>query len=77
MCQENTCELKESCKRFKAKSNKIHQSYFSENPRNLDNSCDYYWEIKDNTILTEDDEWKEFNKYMDEIIYKETSDAIL
>jgi hypothetical protein len=50
MCQGTNCPLKDSCYRYKAKPNKIWQSWFTESPIK-DGKCDMYWgENAENTL---------------------------
>ena len=64
MCKDNNCLLKDNCLRFKGEPNKYQQSYFLESPLKSDNTCEYFYEIKKNTPLTEKEEWDLFYKNM-------------
>ncbi len=45
-CTGLNCLLKETCYRYKAKSDNLYQSYFTEVPYNLDKKkCEYYYLI--------------------------------
>lgn len=48
MCDVVDCKLKETCYRFNAKVNEYRQTYFAEDPRKEDGSCEYYWKIENN-----------------------------
>jgi hypothetical protein len=52
MCNGNYCELANTCYRYKAEPSKYNQSYFVK-PPNINNQCDYYWEM--DTKLTKDE----------------------
>lgn len=62
MCQDNKCNEKDTCLRYKGEIS-YYQSYFTETPR-IDDECEYYYEIKNNTPLTEKEEMKQFNDNM-------------
>ena len=59
MCQDNSCNKKEACLRFKGEPNPYQQSYFLETPFK-NNDCEFYYEIKENTPLTEKEEMNQF-----------------
>lgn len=45
-CTGLNCPLKESCYRYKAKSDNLYQSYFIEVPYNSnEDKCEYYYPI--------------------------------
>jgi hypothetical protein len=67
-CEGYSCSFKETCLRYKGEANKHAQQWFVENPANPDKTCEYYWQIKPNTPLTEKDEWKQFNEMLPEIL---------
>ena len=67
-CEGYSCSFKETCLRYKGEANKHAQHWFVENPANPDKTCEYYWQIKPNTPLTEKDEWKQFNEMLPEIL---------
>ncbi len=52
MCNGNYCELAKTCYRYKAEPSEYRQSYFVK-PPNINNQCDYYWEM--DTKLTKDE----------------------
>ena len=66
-CQDISCPKKQTCLRFKGEPNKYQQSYFLESPLK-DNECEFYYEIKENTPLTEKDEMELFYKNINEIL---------
>jgi hypothetical protein len=43
MCDNTQCELKEKCFRFMAKPNEYRQSYYEDDVRNEDGSCDKFY----------------------------------
>jgi hypothetical protein len=43
MCDNTQCELKEKCFRFMAKPNEYRQSYYEDDVRNEDCSCDKFY----------------------------------
>lgn len=45
MCNNNACSMKLECYRFMAEANPYRQAYFSDDPRNSDRTCDYYWAV--------------------------------
>lgn len=45
MCKGNGCILRGTCYRFKAVPD-MYQSYFMGSVNNDDNTCDYYWKMK-------------------------------
>ena len=47
MCTNKQCTLKEECYRFTAPVNEFRQSYFAENPKQIEGSCDYFWNNKE------------------------------
>ena len=51
MCTIEECVQKESCYRFKAEENPFRQTYFAEDPRKGDGTCDHYWKIQDDDDL--------------------------
>ena len=59
MCTGISCPMKETCLRYKGEVNKYRQSFFKDIPL-VDGKCEYYWEIKENTPLTEKEEMDEF-----------------
>lgn len=67
MCKDSGCLKKDSCLRFKGKPNKHRQSYFIGSPMK-DGKCDFYWEIKEDTPLTEKEEYKQFLEVLPEIL---------
>lgn len=67
MCLDNNCPLKETCLRFKGEINKYRQSYFEKSPLN-NNECEYYYEIKQNTPITEKEEMELFCKNLSKFI---------
>jgi len=67
LCKGYKCPQKETCVRYKGEPNPYRQSYFAEDPR-VDNKCEYYWEIKVDTPLTEKEEMRQFINKFDDII---------
>jgi hypothetical protein len=48
-CKDEICKLKQTCKRYIAKSNDMYQSYFMQSPLTIINDkqvCEFYWELK-------------------------------
>jgi hypothetical protein len=66
LCRPQDCPLKETCVRFKGEPSIFRQSYFAGTPYK-DGKCDYYWEIKEDTPLTEKDEMQRFYDNISEI----------
>lgn len=58
MCNNKECPLKETCLRYKGEPDKISQLYSDFKYEN--GNCDYYYEIKENTPLTNKAEMKQF-----------------
>ena len=46
MCSDHNCPQKEDCYRYNAKPSEYSQSYFVGSPREENNKCDYFWEMK-------------------------------
>ena len=46
MCDSNNCPMSGTCYRKTAESNKFRQSYFTIPPLKEDNTCEYYWKVK-------------------------------
>jgi hypothetical protein len=64
MCTGIECPIKETCLRYKGEVNKRYQSFFKYIPVK-DGKCEYYWEIKEHTPLTEKEE---MDQYFDKLI---------
>jgi hypothetical protein len=59
-CEGTNCPLKETCFRFKAKSNEFRQAYLTEVPYDHDNnSCDVYWEVKKEDLRYLNQQWED------------------
>jgi hypothetical protein len=59
-CEGTNCPLKETCFRFKAKSNEFRQSYLTEVPYDHENnSCDEYWEVKEKDLRYLNQQWED------------------
>ena len=67
MCEGYNCLKKETCVRYKGEPNPYRQSYFAEDPR-IDDKCEYYWEIKVGTSLTEKEEMNQFINSTEDMI---------
>ena len=66
MCKGDNCALKEQCLRFKGESGS-YQSYFKISPI-IDNNCDFYYPIVEDTPLTEKEEYAKFLAIIPNII---------
>jgi len=52
MCKGDECKLKDTCLRFKGKTNELYQSYFTEMLYDGNtNTCDYYIEYIPKKVL--------------------------
>jgi hypothetical protein len=60
------CSKQETCLRFKGEVNPFGQSYFFDSPLK-DGECKYYYEIKEDTPLTEKEEMDLFFKHIRKI----------
>jgi hypothetical protein len=53
-CYGGLCPIKETCRRFKQKSDELHQSYFSDFPGVFKDgkfTCDMYWDEAQQNIF--------------------------
>jgi len=50
LCVGLDCPLKENCLRFKAESNEMYQSYFTEPPVK-ENECEFFIDCSQNKLL--------------------------
>ena len=46
LCRDKDCKVNHICNRFVTEPDLHRQSYFAESPREADNSCSYFWDIR-------------------------------
>ena len=49
MCTNNSCVLRNECFRFRADPNPYRQSYFAENPEPINEKCEHFMKIFENS----------------------------
>lgn len=63
MCKDEKCPLKKSCYRHEAEADEYWQSFFSESPRLLDDSCEYYWPPRWSEVFRLENQIKKFRLF--------------
>jgi hypothetical protein len=61
-CNDSECDKKDSCYRWTAPSEELHQSYFMDSPRNMESDeCDLFWKVSEITHSFTDKSTMKYN----------------